>query len=138
MSQGLENQGTAGGQAIDPATGLPDPALAVTDDSDNGTDPGAENGEDNGDGVFGNDPTPIIIADVSAAKEAVGQPVALGNGNHEVTYQVVIENTGTVDLANLTLGEDLATQFGAAYVNCLLYTSPSPRDGLLSRMPSSA
>ena len=23
-------------------------------------------------------------------------------------------------------------------VNCLLYTSPSPRDGLLSRMPSSA
>ena len=26
MSQGLENQGTAGGQAIDPATGLPDPA----------------------------------------------------------------------------------------------------------------
>ena len=26
---------------------------------------------------------------------------------------------------------------GKAYV-CLLYTSPSPRDGLLSRMPSSA
>ena len=24
------------------------------------------------------------------------------------------------------------------YVDCLLYTSPSPRDGLLSRMPSSA
>ena len=24
------------------------------------------------------------------------------------------------------------------YVICLLYTSPSPRDGLLSRMPSSA
>ena len=24
------------------------------------------------------------------------------------------------------------------YTNCLLYTSPSPRDGLLSRMPSSA
>ena len=27
---------------------------------------------------------------------------------------------------------------GVAYVVCLLYTSPSPRDGLLSRMPSSA
>ena len=26
----------------------------------------------------------------------------------------------------------------AIYNNCLLYTSPSPRDGLLSRMPSSA
>ena len=24
------------------------------------------------------------------------------------------------------------------YTDCLLYTSPSPRDGLLSRMPSSA
>src|SRR5680860_743701 len=27
---------------------------------------------------------------------------------------------------------------GKRYLNCLLYTSPSPRDGLLSRMPSSA
>ena len=26
----------------------------------------------------------------------------------------------------------------AHHSNCLLYTSPSPRDGLLSRMPSSA
>ena len=30
--------------------------------------------------------------------------------------------------------EDLAARLGV----CLLYTSPSPRDGLLSRMPSSA
>ena len=28
--------------------------------------------------------------------------------------------------------------FAGAYITCLLYTSPSPRDGLLSRMPSSA
>ena len=27
---------------------------------------------------------------------------------------------------------------GEWFMNCLLYTSPSPRDGLLSRMPSSA
>ena len=27
---------------------------------------------------------------------------------------------------------------GAGKTTCLLYTSPSPRDGLLSRMPSSA
>ena len=27
---------------------------------------------------------------------------------------------------------------GKKYDDCLLYTSPSPRDGLLSRMPSSA
>ena len=31
------------------------------------------------------------------------------------------------------------TPYKRTYVsNCLLYTSPSPRDGLLSRMPSSA
>ena len=29
-------------------------------------------------------------------------------------------------------------QYSPPYVICLLYTSPSPRDGLLSRMPSSA
>ena len=37
-------------------------------------------------------------------------------------------------------GKDLvvkATGVGG-YESCLLYTSPSPRDGLLSRMPSSA
>ena len=28
--------------------------------------------------------------------------------------------------------------FNALFMSCLLYTSPSPRDGLLSRMPSSA
>ena len=28
--------------------------------------------------------------------------------------------------------------YGGLYLDCLLYTSPSPRDGLLSRMPSSA
>ena len=28
--------------------------------------------------------------------------------------------------------------YDAPCMNCLLYTSPSPRDGLLSRMPSSA
>ena len=34
------------------------------------------------------------------------------------------------------LGRDYADLLEAA--GCLLYTSPSPRDGLLSRMPSSA
>ena len=38
---------------------------------------------------------------------------------------------------------DAAGRFGDIFLqaqdyNCLLYTSPSPRDGLLSRMPSSA
>ena len=32
----------------------------------------------------------------------------------------------------------MTTRHGAFLDGCLLYTSPSPRDGLLSRMPSSA
>ena len=37
------------------------------------------------------------------------------------------------------LGSPLLMYLAAAGIgNCLLYTSPSPRDGLLSRMPSSA
>ena len=34
--------------------------------------------------------------------------------------------------------EDYVEDPGMIYLACLLYTSPSPRDGLLSRMPSSA
>ena len=121
VSQSLNNQATATGDGINPDTGLPDPALMTTDDSDNGTDPNS----DNGSGTI-DDPTPVIIADVSAAKEVVGTPTLLSNGNFEATYQVVIENTGTVDLANLTLAEDLATQFGAAYVNASSLTLNTP------------
>ena len=33
---------------------------------------------------------------------------------------------------------DAASRRYIYYKDCLLYTSPSPRDGLLSRMPSSA
>ena len=36
---------------------------------------------------------------------------------------------------NLIIGDNNKIR---EYVTCLLYTSPSPRDGLLSRMPSSA
>ena len=34
--------------------------------------------------------------------------------------------------------EKIASSIDAESKSCLLYTSPSPRDGLLSRMPSSA
>ena len=45
------------------------------------------------------------------------------------------------DLREVTLGDKglfKTTKKNAIYIDCLLYTSPSPRDGLLSRMPSSA
>ena len=39
---------------------------------------------------------------------------------------------------HLCIGEGTLRVAGGQPGNCLLYTSPSPRDGLLSRMPSSA
>ena len=36
------------------------------------------------------------------------------------------------------LADQLSPEAEAVNTSCLLYTSPSPRDGLLSRMPSSA
>ena len=66
-----------------------------------------------------------------------------------------MKKTGASGLNRTLLSKLLVTavvMFGFAYalnpfyrqicealgLNCLLYTSPSPRDGLLSRMPSSA
>ena len=118
---GLENQATSSGLALDEngvpladASGAP---TIVEDKSDNGLDPTSENGEDNGDGIFGNDPTPVLFADISVAKSVAGTPTALSNGNFEVVYELVIANTGTVELANLTLVEDLNTQFGPALIS---------------------
>ena len=40
--------------------------------------------------------------------------------------------------SRMQLISELMYNFIATLLSCLLYTSPSPRDGLLSRMPSSA
>ena len=43
-----------------------------------------------------------------------------------------------VGIANVILGYFMGDSPCTLCWGCLLYTSPSPRDGLLSRMPSSA
>ena len=50
-----------------------------------------------------------------------------------------VESTGHVWDNDLTeLNNPLPRWWLGLFYICLLYTSPSPRDGLLSRMPSSA
>ena len=61
-----------------------------------------------------------------------------------------IGNTYEVDISDLKKGFKFVVPYSGPgegkeieiseeeVYNCLLYTSPSPRDGLLSRMPSSA
>ena len=69
-----------------------------------------------------------------------------------VVLGIMIGNTTTGQItATVSLASDTSSRSGAnneanqtvelvtnAPIPCLLYTSPSPRDGLLSRMPSSA
>ena len=82
----------------------------VTDDSDNGTDPNSNNGEGTSD-----DPTPLLLPSVGLAKMA-GDPVANGD-NFDVPFTFVYENNGTVALTTLSLTDDIATEFGNAFVN---------------------
>ena len=118
-SDHLVNQATGSGIAIDDeGNQLFDSdgnLLTASDVSDNGADPNAENGEASDDGVFGNDPTPVVIADLGIAKSLVGEPTFV-DGVFVTRFAVTVENTGTVDLENLSLVEDLSAQFGDLFV----------------------
>ncbi len=134
MSQALTNQVTSTGSATnaDGTLILDDSGNPITtsDDSDNGTDPQSENGEQvTADGISNNDPTPILIADIGIAKGIVGTPQLLNNDNYSVTYQLVVENTGTVNLSGVSLVEDLQAEFGTSLVGVSgLILSTAPND----------
>ena len=70
----------------------------------------------------------IIIPDTAQEKPQEGEIIAVGSGNKS--------EDGKVTPLDLSVGDKVL--FGKWSGTCLLYTSPSPRDGLLSRMPSSA
>ena len=53
----------------------------------------------------------------------------------EITVIGVVPAGSSIDAKKLAFPIQTAN---AQDIDCLLYTSPSPRDGLLSRMPSSA
>ncbi|MEM7312031.1 MAG: SdrD B-like domain-containing protein [Planctomycetota bacterium] len=110
-TQPLLNQAVASGEGPD--------GTVVMDDSDDGTDPNSDNPGSPGDMGTTDDPTPFAIANMAAAKETVGVPmqVAPGSTNFEVTYQVVIQNTGNLNMSGIDLYDDLAAQFGPAYVS---------------------
>ena len=69
----------------------------------------------------------------------------IGGGNMGLTYALSV-HTNFKDTNISILEKDASkieqlkkdTPFNVYSDPCLLYTSPSPRDGLLSRMPSSA
>ena len=70
----------------------------------------------------------IIIPDTAQEKPQEGKVVAVGGGAKT--------EDGKLIPMDVKVGDKVL--FGKWSGTCLLYTSPSPRDGLLSRMPSSA
>ena len=69
----------------------------------------------------------ILLSDSFwAASLRIATPLIFG-----VLGALICEKSGVLNLG-------IEGIFVAGAMSCLLYTSPSPRDGLLSRMPSSA
>ena len=60
-----------------------------------------------------------------------GRTDGSGNAKHEITYKWATHKWTHIAVSRVSGTSRL-------YIDCLLYTSPSPRDRSLSRMPSSA
>ena len=77
----------------------------------------------------------LKLADGSTVDVKPNYSANISIANREKAYQWLREN-GLGDI----IKNEISVSFGRNEDNkaCLLYTSPSPRDGLLSRMPSSA
>ena len=76
--------------------------------------------------------------------QLVDQVLARARGDDVLVVLVVLQSQrrGVAEMGDLGLPvlQNATTQLGIGVLNvaCLLYTSPSPRDATLSRMPSSA
>ena len=62
---------------------------------------------------------------------------AMPSGTQAVVISTTTASVPTFSSANLD-GNDFYVNTNTLFVDCLLYTSPSPRDRTRSRMPSSA
>ena len=82
--------------------------------------------------------SPFLSAAQTAQQQAAGTVGGLGALTGASAYQPFM-SPYQQQVIDTTLSEfDRQGLAGEQQISCLLYTSPSPRDGLLSRMPSSA
>ena len=88
----------------------------------------------------------VVVSDLPLITQATLDDVFIINDGNDTTSSItwanmlasirqlqgqVLFDNGTESSPSISFVNDINT-------GCLLYTSPSPRDGLLSRMPSSA
>ncbi|MBV33988.1 MAG: hypothetical protein CMP47_00730, partial [Rickettsiales bacterium] len=107
------NLGTYNNNADAEGTSVRDATNTATDDSLNGSDPDPE-----GDGPNDNtSDTPVTFAvnpAINIAKQINGAVTNNGDGTYTVNYQMVVKNTGDVDLNDVQVADDLSTTFSAA------------------------
>ena len=89
--------------------------------------------------------TLLLCSALSGAAQTQSEPYA-GDAKIVITtdaavgdkLKVLIDSPADAKNVWIDLNNNGVCDPGERYEYCLLYTSPSPRDGLLSRMPSSA
>ncbi len=101
LPQPVENQATARGDDPNGNT--------VEDESDDASDVQNETGGTN-------DPTLVSVPQIKISKDVIDVQPATTEGNFYVTYELVVKNTGNVDLDSIQVSDDLAAEFGSAYV----------------------
>lgn len=102
-------------------SGSGDAGVDITDISDNGTNPAPGNDNDNPDGGTGHDdPTPVVLqmlalptnADFEISKSVTSAPVVAADGSVKVGYSIEFENTGSAQLTDVQVSDDLIAAFG--------------------------
>ena len=112
-SSTLDNQATATGVDVTTAPGTP---FGVSDLSDSGTDTTTTNPGQPGDTGGEDDATPIYLTDIALTKQQGITTQDAVTHNYFVEYTFFVENIGTVSLDSLTLTDNLASEFGNAFV----------------------
>ena len=84
---------------------------------------------------------PYLEKEKIPSKPINDKPISIEANSSLITVREALRNAMAeemrIDKSVFVMGEEVA-EYQGAYKVCLLYTSPSPRDAIPSRMPSSA